>query len=314
MKRVINKVMAAAFAGGLALFAWGLSLAAGGGTAGVKVLNPDTSWAEGPVWYDGKLYYVEYGRSAVTVWDGHTNKVFWSQPGCGQSAVINTMRRDFLATCYDNGTIGRFDSQGRTLPAYTHDKEGNTFAGPNDFAPDSVGGIYFTASGDVAHRPVEDGKVFYIAPDETITQEAAELQNANGIAVSKDGKILYVVETDAHRLLQFDIGADGSLSGRRVFVNLDDLTGHRVPIFPDGVKIDSHGAIYIGQSPEKPDVPLAGTIFVVDAQAHLLRTLVLPALQVPNFAFSPDERTLYVTGVDGLTPPYQGKLYSIPNR
>ncbi|MGA2191121.1 MAG: SMP-30/gluconolactonase/LRE family protein [Steroidobacteraceae bacterium] len=296
------------------LFVCGFSLAARAGTTGVQVLNDDASYPEGPVWHDGKLYYVEYGRNAVTVWDGRTNQRFWSQPGCGQSAVVTTIRRDFLTTCFDNGTIGRFDAMGRTLPAYAHDKDGNTFAGPNDFAPDGAGGIYFTASGDMTHGPVTDGKVFYIAPDETITLRATDLRNANGIAVSKDGKTLYVVETDANRLLQFDIAADGSLSGRRVFVNLDELTGHRVHIWPDGVKIDSRGAIYIGQSPRETKVPLAGTIFVVDAHAHLLRTLVLPSLQVPNFAFSPDERTLYVAGVDELDKPYRGKLYSIPNR
>ena len=297
-----------------AVLVCGFSLAARAGTAGVKVLNDDASYPEGPIWHDGKLYYVEYGRNAVTVWNGRTNKRFWSQPGCGQSAVVTTIRGDFLATCFDNGTIGRFDSSGRTLPAYAHDKDGNTFAGPNDFATDGAGGIYFTASGDMTHGPVTDGKVFYIATDETITLKAADIHNANGIAVSKDGKILYVVETDENRLLQFDIASDGSLSARRVFLNLDELTGHVVHIWPDGVKIDSLGDIYIGQSPRETHVPLSGTIFVVDSRAHLLRTLVLPSLQVPNFAFSPDERTLYVAGVDELDKPYRGKLYSIPNR
>jgi len=290
-----------------------LGTRAAGGTAGLEVLNADASWPEGPVWHDGKLYYVEYGRSAVMVWDGRTNRRFWSQPGCGQSAVIATSRGDFLTTCYDNGTIGRFDARGRTLTPYTHDKDGNTFSGPNDFAPDGAGGIYFTASGDVSHGPVTDGKVFYIAADGSIRQKITDLQNANGIAVSKDGRTLYVVETDANRLLEFDIAADGSLSGRRVFVNLDELTGHRVHIWPDGVKIDSRGQIYIGQSPRELGAPLGGQIYVVDARAHLLRTLTLPSLQVPNFAFSPDEKTLYVTAVDEVDKPYRGKVYSIRN-
>jgi gluconolactonase len=47
----------------------------------------------------------------------------------------------------------------------------------------------------------------------------------------------------------------------------------------------------------------------------LLRKLTLPSLQVPNFAFSPDERTLYVTAVDQIDKsPYLGKIYSIANR
>jgi gluconolactonase len=280
----------------------------------VKVLNADASYPEGPMWYHGKVYYVEYGRNAVTAWDGRGNQRVWSQEGCGQSAVVVNRHGEFLTTCYDNGSIGRFDAQGKTLPPYTQDNRGNKFVGPNDFAPDAVGGFYFTCSGDMSHGPVTDGKVFYIAPDGTITQKITEVRNANGIALSKDGKHLYLVETDANLLSVFDVAPDGALSGRRVFVNLDDLTGRKVHIWPDGVKIDSHGDLYIGQSPRELKVPLAGTIFIVDSQARLKRTLVLPSLQVPNLAFSPDEKLLYVTAVDELDKPYHGKLYSIENR
>jgi sugar lactone lactonase YvrE len=280
---------------------------------GVRVLNADAHYPEGPIWYQGKLYYVEYDRNAVMTWDGAKNAVFSAEPGCGQSAVVPTARGEFLTTCYDNGTIGRIAADGTVLPPYTHDKDGNPFTGPNDFAPDARGGIYFTASGTPPASV--DGKVFYIGPDGTISLEAAGLHNANGIAVSKDGKTLYVVETDEHGLVQFTIGADASLSGRRKFVNLDELTHHVVHIYPDGVKIDSRGRIYIGQSPRDLHVPLAGVIFVVDARGKLLRQLALPSLQVPNFAFSPDEKTLYVTAVDQIDKsPYLGKLYAIPNR
>jgi sugar lactone lactonase YvrE len=280
----------------------------------VRVLNADAHYPEGPVWYKGKLYYVEYDRNAVMTWDGKQNAVFAAEKGCGQSAVIPDGRGGFLTTCYDNGTIGRFDAQGKTLPAYGMDKAGHKFVGPNDFAPDGKGGFYFTCSGDMSKGPSTTGEVFYIAADGTITRKITQLRNANGIALSRNGKILYVVETDANRLSRFDVAADGTLSSRRVFVNLDDLSGHKVHIWPDGVKIDSKGDLYIGQSPREVNVPLAGVIFVVSPEGKLQRTLTLPSLQVPNFAFSPDETLLYVTAVDELDKPYHGKLYSIENR
>lgn len=280
---------------------------------GVKVLNNDAHYPEGPLWFQGKLYYVEYDRNTVMTWDGKHNAVFSSDKGCGQSAVVPASHREFLTTCYDNGTIGRISADGKVLPPYTHDKDGNKFTGPNDFAPDGSGGIYFTASG--TPPAALDGKVFYIAPDGTITLEAGDLHNANGLAVSKDGKTLYVVETNEYRLLKFKIGPDASLSDRRIFVNLDDLTNHVIHIYPDGVKIDSRGEIYIGQSARETHVPLAGVIFIVNADGKLLRQLTLPSLQVPNFAFSPDEKTLYVTAVDQIDKsPFRGKVYSIPNR
>jgi sugar lactone lactonase YvrE len=281
--------------------------------SGIRVLNADAYYPEGPVWYQDKLYYVEYGRNAVMVWDGKQNRVFSAEPGCGQSAVVPTGRGEFLTTCYDNGTIGRIAADGKSLASYSHDKDGRPFIGPNDLAPDSHGGIYFSTSG--SHGDAIDGKVFYIAADGTISLEADDVHNANGLAVSKDGAILYVVETDENRLLKFRIGADGALSDRRIVVNLDDLAHHAVHIWPDGVKIDSRGQIYLGQSAREYHVAYAGVIFVVDATGKLLRKLTLPSLQVPNFAFSPDEKTLYVTALDQFDkPPYHGKLYSIPNR
>jgi gluconolactonase len=278
----------------------------------VQIVNDDVHFPEGPVWYHGKLYYVEYDRNTVTTWDGRQNAIFWSQKGCGPSAVITTAQGEFLTTCYDNGTIGRISADGKTLPPYTHDKVGNPFVGPNDFAPDAHGGMYFTASGHPGSAI--DGKVFYIAADGTISQKASDVESANGVAVSKDGKILYVVETDGHRLVQFNIGPGDSLSDRRLFVNLDDLTHNVVHIYPDGVKIDSTGQIYIGQNPHDAHAPLAGTIFVVKSAGQLLRSLTLPSPGVPNLTFSPDEKTIYVTALDQLDkPPNQGKIYSIPN-
>src|SRR5260221_9958127 len=113
-------------------------------------------------------------------------------------------------------------ADGKTLPAYTHDKDGNPFVGPNDFAPDGHGGMYFTASGDPG--PVINGKVFYMTADGTIAQKAGDVHSANGVAVSKDGKILYVVENKGKRLLQFKICPRTSPSNRRVSLNHHELT------------------------------------------------------------------------------------------
>lgn len=287
-------------------------LAMPGHAARIEILNDDVHFPEGPVWHGGKLYYVEYDRNTVTVWDGKSNRIFASQKGCGPSAVLATTRGDFLITCYDNGTIGHLSADGRALPAYDHDRDGNPFVGPNDFAPDRLGGIYFTTSGHPG--AAIDGRVFYIAADGAITLATADLNAANGLAVSRDGGTLYVVETEENRLLRFRIGPAGHLSERRIFLNLDELTHHVGHIWPDGVKIDSRGRIYIGQNPRDPHAPLAGTIFVVDSDGRLLRSINLPSPGVPNMAFSPDEKTLYVTALDQLDkPPFRGKIYAVPD-
>ena len=291
-----------------------LSIATSAYAQGAKVINDDVHFAEGPVWYQGKLYYVEYDRNTVDTWDGKKNAVFWSKKGCGPSAVIPTAAGEFLVTCYDSNSIGRISAAGKDLPEYSRDKDGNACVGPNDFAPDRRGGIYFTCSG-TAPGPAIDGKVFYLAADGTLTQQAVNVHSANGIVVANDGKTLYVIETEDHRLIQFKVGADASLSDRKVFLNLDDLTKNVGHIYPDGVKINSKGELYIGQNPRDVHAPLAGTIFVVNASGELLRTLQLPSPGVPNLGFSPDEATLYVAALDQLDKsPYQGKIYAIPSR
>jgi sugar lactone lactonase YvrE len=278
----------------------------------ITVLNPDAHFPEGPIWHDGKLYYVEYDRNTVTVWDGKSNQVFATLKGCGPSAVIRTPRGEYLTTCYDNGTIGRISADGKLLPAWDHDRQGRKFVGPNDFALDHAGGIYFTCSGEPG-KP-GNSNVFYIAADGIITLAVPDMHNANGIALSLDGKTLYVIETDENRLLRFRVDGAGKLSGRQIFLNMDELTHHVGHIYPDGVKIDSHGLLYVGQNPKEAGAPLAGTIFVVNSAGKLLRTMKLPSPGVPNFTFSPDEKTLYVTAVDQLDEsPYHGKIYAIAN-
>ena len=280
--------------------------------AGVKVINEDTHFAEGPVWYQGKLYYVEYDRNTIDVWDGKGNKYFATMPGCGPSAVVNTKGGEFLVTCYDNHTVGRLAADGKVLPPYDHDKDGAKFIGPNDFAPDRLGGIYFSDSGHPGEAV--DGRVFYLTADGTISLVDSKLNAANGLVVSLDGNTLYVIETNLNRLLKYHIDSPGHVSGRTLFLNLDDLTGHVGHIYPDGVKIDSHGLIYIGQNPRVPTAPLAGIIFVVNADGKLLRSIKVPSSGVPNLAFSPDEKTLYVTALNQHDkPPYAGKVYAVPN-
>lgn len=288
----------------------GVALLGSAAAGEVKTINQDAWFPEGPIWYQDKLFYVEYGRNTVMTWDGKTNAIFWKQDGCGPSAVVPTQKGEFLVTCYDNQTIGRISADGKTLPPFDKDSEGRPFIGPNDFGLDKKGGVYFTGSGH--EGAAIDASVYYITPDGKVVREATDLHNANGLAVSNDGKILYLIETEDNRLLAFDIHEDGSLSGRRVFLRMDDLFPAPPRIWPDGVKIDAKGELYIGQSPRSLDAP--GKIIVVDGAGKLLRTLSVPSVSMPNLAFGADEKVIYVMALDQIDQaPYHGKVYEVPN-
>jgi sugar lactone lactonase YvrE len=64
------------------------------------------------------------------------------------------------------------------------------------------------------------------------------------MVVTPDNKTLIVAESYAHRLTAFDIDIDGSLSNRRVWASLEGCA-------PDGICIDSQGAVWYGDVPNK---------------------------------------------------------------
>ena len=61
----------------------------------------------------------------------------------------------------------------------------------------------------------------------------------NGTALSADGKTLIVAESFAMRLTAYDVAADGTLSGRRVWAETPGYT-------PDGICLDAEGAVWAG--------------------------------------------------------------------
>ena len=63
------------------------------------------------------------------------------------------------------------------------------------------------------------------------------------MAVTPDNATLIVAESYGNRLTAFDIAADGSLSNRRVWADLDDG--------PDGICLDAENAIWYGDVPNK---------------------------------------------------------------
>lgn len=66
----------------------------------------------------------------------------------------------------------------------------------------------------------------------------------NGMAVTPDNSTLIVAESYGKRLTAFDIEADGNLSNRRVWADLDDGV-------PDGICLDAEGATWYGDVPNK---------------------------------------------------------------
>lgn len=284
-----------------------LALAGTAAANGVQVLTEGARFPEGPEVIDGRLYYVEYGGHTIMTWEPAGTRQFWSQEGCGPSALLQLAGGDFLVTCYDSGSIARVSRDGQTLANYDKDSAGGALQGPNDLAPDGKGGAWFTASGPWESGPIV-GRVFHIAADGTIVEAADDLHYANGLTLAADGSRLLVNESEAARVISFAVGADGTLSDRRLFVRLTDLgIQHEWGPYPDGIKRDAKGNYWIGHYS-------AGQLVVVDAEGKLLGTLEVPSAAAPNLTFSADGSTVYVMAVDDTAnAPYLGKVYAVVN-
>ncbi len=114
--------------------------------------------------------------------------------------------------------------------------------GCNDIVIDGRGNAYvnnvnfdFAAGPPAATRA--PGFVALATPDGRARVVADDLAFPNGMAVTADNATLIVAESYRHRLTAFDIGADGSLSNRRVWADVGDHS-------PDGICLDADGAAW----------------------------------------------------------------------
>ena len=89
----------------------------------------------------------------------------------------------------------------------------------------------------VGSQAREGGVIVRIDPDDSVTLVAGDLDFPNGMVITPDGGTLIVAESTARRLTAYDIGADGGLSGRRLFAG--GLDGP-----PDGIALDAEGAVW----------------------------------------------------------------------
>ena len=171
---------------------------------------------------------------------------------------------------------------------------------PNDVVVASHGAIWFTdpsygvlqgfrprsaAADRVWHLEPESGKAAVVA---------SSLDKPNGLAFSPDECVLYVGDSGAihgpedydpdrpRRVLAFDVVGD-RLAGERLFAD-------EIPGFPDGLKVDTAGRVYVSS---------AGGVLVFDPDGTPVGEIELPG--AVNFTFGgPARNVLYITRDDSV--------------
>ena len=274
--------------------------------AGLVTIDPDARYPEGPLWREDKLFYVEYAQSNIKTWDGRRLAVYWHKDGCGANALI-PFHDHLLVACYDNNSLVELDASGKEVRVVRADSSGKPFIGPNDFAADAHGGVYFSASGVYDVKAPITGTVLHMTADgRRVTEIADTIHYSNGLTLAKDQQHLLVAEMLAGRILSFPIAANGALGPRTVWTRLQDLaapTPHEDAYNgPDGVKLGPDGYYYIAQNG-------SGRVLVVDEGRKLVRTIEVATPYVTNVGFGPDG-AVFVTGAfDQWKAPFPGAVY-----
>ena len=139
-----------------------------------------------------------------------------------------------LFVCVSGVGVVRVSKEGEHSVFATHAGQHRIVA-PNYLLFDSRGRLYVTDSGNWMKR---NGFVLRFDADGQGEIVAGPLGYANGMALSADGRQLFMVESDSDSVLRFEIGDDDRLSEPHVYAS-------EVGRFPDGLALDADGNLYV---------------------------------------------------------------------
>jgi sugar lactone lactonase YvrE len=202
---------------------------------------------ECPRWHEGRLWFADWlAEKLYSVGEGGDSRVeadVASLPFSidwlpdGQMLVVHARDNKLLRREAD----GRFVTHNDLAPLSPF--------GCNEIVIDGRGNAYVNnVNFDMPGGPVEGymryleepfapGFIALVTPDGTVRQVAGGLAFPNGMAITPDNRTLIVAESYSAALTAFDIDADGSLTNRRVWAQLERQGA-------DGICLDADGAVW----------------------------------------------------------------------
>lgn len=238
-------------------------------------------YADGPVWsQDGHLVFSDVPAANVLKWMPGLPPVVLRDNANGPAG--NTFdQQGRLYTCETHARrVVRTDKKGR-VEVLADKYQGKRLNAPNDIVVRRDGEIYFT---DPAFGKQQDSReldfygVYRLSRKGELEVVAKPRGRPNGIAISPNGKVLYVGNSDERNIRVYDLDKTGAASNERVLVpNIDGI--------PDGIRIDEKNDIYVA----------ARRILVFSPEGKPLGEILTP--EAPsNCAFGdPDFQSLYIT-------------------
>lgn len=242
-------------------------------------------FSEGPRWHDGKLWFSDMHALWVMTVDlagraekivevpGHPSGLGWLPDG--RLLVVSMEDRRLLRL--DPGGLTEVADLSALAPFHCNDmivdRQGRAYVG--NFGFDLHHGGTPTPTTLVLVEP--DGRARVVADD---------MLFPNGTVITPDGRTMIIGESFGARLTAFDIGADGSLSNRRVWAQLERDT-------PDGICLDAEGAVWLAS-------PISHSVVRVREGGEITDRITVEKQAFACMLGGPDRRTLFIcTATDG---------------
>jgi sugar lactone lactonase YvrE len=252
----------------------------------VRTLLAGRGLVESPRWHGDRLYFSDWTAGEVIAVDlaGRDEVIarVKSLPLCIAWQPDGTL----LIVSSPDGRLLRREPDGSLVP---HADLGQP--GWNDIVADGRGNIYVNRAGfdPTSGSEFRPGFVFLVTADGSVRQVADDIAFPNGMAVTRDNSTLVVADSYARQLVGFEIGADGGLSGRRVWADLGEGV-------PDGICADAQDAVWYADVPGRRCVRVA-------AGGAVRQTVELDRGGFACVLGGPQRRTLFIVAAEwrGMT-------------
>lgn len=249
--------------------------------AKLEKLGDGYKFTEGPVAdKKGNVFFTDQPNNKIIRWDASSGEFSTFSDQAGRSNGMYFDKKGNLVSCADeDNQVWVFDKKGNHK-VLVKDYEGKLLNGPNDLWIDAKGGIYLTDplykrdywKRDPAMQ--QDGEhVYYLTPDgKKLTRVDDNIKKPNGIIGTEDGKTLFVADIGAGKTYRYDVGANGELINRKLFVSMGS----------DGMILDDQGNLYL----------TGKGVTVFDKEGQQIAHIPVPAGWTANLCFAGKDRDL----------------------
>lgn len=253
-------------------------------------------FVEGVRWRAGRVWYSDFGNRRVysVSPEGDRREEAWvpGQP----SGLGFTPDGALLAVSVHEGHLVQYDGAAHMVVADI----GATYRGGlNDMLTTPEGRSYISAFappliGQITPDVPADGgsiPLFMVDLDGSVHIVAYGLKIPNGMALSADGRTLFVAETMACRILAFPVAVDGRLGAPRVHIELGARS-------PDGVSLDRQGRLWVAS-------PFTSEFVRFSSQGEVERIVEVPGLWAVTCAVGANDDELWCAVVETTIEDYK---------